>query len=276
MKNDLILFLGQSNMVGQAERLAESEPVPGALEYRFLTDELVPLRDPAGEDLGRGMRPVAPYAEGVPFWEWTDSVLLEGAWARRTTLLPSFARAYIRASGRGVVAVHAAKGCTRAEHWLPGTEGYGAVVTKARAAVRKAGGGGVYAVWLQGESDMLARTAPEDYIDRVLKIKNGLKADLGLCRFGVIRVGRFSSLAPFDGTPPEDRLRADLSIIAAQDSLCERDPDCLMLTSAADGLITGDPRYVNPEAAGHFSALGLQVLGREAGARLGAAVREIG
>ena len=37
-------------MQGQTERLAESSPVPGAMEYRYLTDSLIPLRDPCGED----------------------------------------------------------------------------------------------------------------------------------------------------------------------------------------------------------------------------------
>ena len=53
MKNtDLIIFSGQSNMEGEAERMPEdNSPVEGALEYRFLEDKLVPLRHPAGENI---------------------------------------------------------------------------------------------------------------------------------------------------------------------------------------------------------------------------------
>jgi hypothetical protein len=44
-----MIFGGQSNMMGQCERLSESEIVAGALEYRYLTDSLKPLSNPVGE-----------------------------------------------------------------------------------------------------------------------------------------------------------------------------------------------------------------------------------
>ncbi len=274
MATDLILFLGQSNMVGQTERLAESEAVPGASEYRYLTDELIPLRDPAGEDVGHGMLPVRPLSRQPSFGQWLEDTVLHGAVEGHTTLIPSFARGYIEATGHEIIAVPAAKGSTTAADWQPGTEGCAAVIKKARAAVKRAGRvDNVYAVWLQGESDMLIRTDPDVYIERVIRLKDVLKAELGLSRFGVIRVGRFFSLGPFNDIPAEERLRADMAIIRAQDAMCERDADLLMLTRAADALITGDPRYVNPGATGHFSATGLQLLGREAGLSLGSAVR---
>ena len=126
-------------------------------------------------------------------------------------------------------------------------------------------------MWLQGESDMPAKTDAETYMRQVTTIKNALKKDLGLARFGIIRVGRFSSLAPRSDVPLEDRVRADEAIMAAQDALCERDGDFLMLTRLADDLITGDGEYVNPNATGHFSALGLETLGQAASRALGVA-----
>ena len=48
---DVIIFGGQSNMQGQSERLSENVPVKSALEYRLLTDSLVPLSNPVGEDI---------------------------------------------------------------------------------------------------------------------------------------------------------------------------------------------------------------------------------
>ena len=49
---DIIIFGGQSNMQGQTEGLPqENEPVAGALEYRYLTDECIPLQHPVGEDV---------------------------------------------------------------------------------------------------------------------------------------------------------------------------------------------------------------------------------
>ena len=50
---DMIIFSGQSNMQGQTESTAtvNSTPVDNALEYRFLTDELIPLACPVGENI---------------------------------------------------------------------------------------------------------------------------------------------------------------------------------------------------------------------------------
>ena len=118
---------------------------------------------------------------------------------------------------------------------------------------------------------MPAKTDAATYMRQVTTIKNALKKDLGLARFGIIRVGRFSSLAPRSDVPLEDRVRADEAIMAAQDALCERDGDFLMLTRLADDLITGDGEYVNPNVMGHFSALGLETLGQAAGRALGLA-----
>ena len=228
------------------------------------------MRDPVGEDLGTDLGAVEPYSEKFDFAQWTQSVVFEASWEGKTSLIPSFVRAYIAETGREVVAVPAAKGCTRAEDWLPGTAGYGAIVKKTRAAMKKSGEiGDVFAVWLQGESDMIARTEPEVYADRVAHIKDGLKKDLGIACFGIIRVGRFTSVAVRDAALYKELLRADMGIIAAQDGLCRRDGDFVMLTAIADELITGEKKYVNPNIAGHFSALGLQTLGAAAGKALG-------
>ena len=44
MKTDILIFAGRSNMQGQTEALPfPNKPVADALEYRHLTDSLVPL-----------------------------------------------------------------------------------------------------------------------------------------------------------------------------------------------------------------------------------------
>ena len=40
---DVIIFSGQSNMQGQSECLTENDVVNDAYEYKWLTDELLPL-----------------------------------------------------------------------------------------------------------------------------------------------------------------------------------------------------------------------------------------
>ena len=71
----------------------------------------------------------------------------------------------------------------------------------------------------------------------------------------MIRVGRFTN---------DER---DLQIIEAQDEVCKTDPTFLMLTDEATEM-NKVPEYMNPFAAGHFSAKGLHKLGADAASAL--------
>lgn len=42
-------------MQGQSERLSENDVVNGAYEYKWLTDELLPLQNPVGENITYSM-----------------------------------------------------------------------------------------------------------------------------------------------------------------------------------------------------------------------------
>ena len=75
---DVILFAGQSNMQGQTESCPDMSPVEHALEYRFLTNTLVPLRHPVGENIGDLLR-AAAYGNG--------------------SLVPAFCKAYVQKTG---------------------------------------------------------------------------------------------------------------------------------------------------------------------------------
>lgn len=57
---DILLFGGQSNMQGQTERLSENAVVPGAYEYRLLTDTVIPLQNPVGEHIRTDRTPGYP------------------------------------------------------------------------------------------------------------------------------------------------------------------------------------------------------------------------
>ncbi len=257
---DVILFAGQSNMQGQSEALADDAPVPSAYEYKWLSDRLVPLRDPAGEDIAYDGRPGFPF-ENKRAAEWHRSTVLAGAAYGHSTLIPPFCRAYTGLTGRPVIAVPVAKGATQAADWLPGTPGYEFLVKKAAGACRRTaerfGVGRVCAVWLQGESDAIASVSEEVYRERLAALGAALRADVGLARFGIIRVGNFTNDA------------RDGAIQRAQDAICEADPLFLMLTRRATDL-NAAPECMNPHAAGHFSALGLSLLGEEAAVRLAA------
>ena len=262
MKKDIILFLGQSNMQGQTERLSESEPVENATEYKFLTDRLVPLKNPAGEAITKDLKEGFNLESMDRLGEWLSLHALGRSSHGNTNMLPEFCRAYIKESGHSVVAVHAAKGSTKIDFWSPNTDGYNAVVQKALGAIKKVGKeniSGVYCVWLQGESDALSSTDTDEYLKRLIEIKNGLKRDVGLKKFGIIKVGAFAC----DGR--------DEAIFKAQERACDIDEDFIMLTRITKKLLA-DEKFLNPNAFGHYGSYGQEVLGRSAGKNLALAL----
>lgn len=259
---DVIIFGGQSNMQGQSERLSEYETVPGAYEYLFLDDCLRPLRNPVGENVcfdgSRGW-PLIDDAD-IPAWLKTHG--LGSACYGHTNLVPEFCRAYIAETARSVIAVHAARGSTIIKEWLPGSVYYGLLRDKILGALNRAKAeeisiGRIYFVWLQGESDAIEGRSREEYASLLKLLGSTLKGEFSVERFGIIRVGRFTND------------RRDGEIMAAQDELCETcADDFLMLTKIAADLYD-QPQYMHPDIGGHFSAAGLELLGKEAGTALG-------
>lgn len=263
MKNcDVILFMGQSNMQGQTEKMTEhNEPVEGALEYRYLTDSLIPLQNPVGESVTydgvestfRSKNYKSTVEEHVA---WSKITAIAASHYGYTNMVPSFCRAYAAESGHFVIAVHVAKGSTVVADWLPDGGGYAILKKKVLAALEKVRADfvidGVYAAWLQGESDAVSSTSKEDYMVRLTTIKDQLKADFGLSRFGIIKVGAFAN---------DER---DEVIFDAQETLCQTDKDFVMLTRIANE-INGDPNYMNPLARGHYNSDAQELIGATAG-----------
>ena len=259
MKADILIFAGQSNMQGQSETLSEQEIVARTWEYRFLTDTLVPLQNPVGENIRSDGSEGTPSTQTTDLSEWLRENTLGAAWCSCTNMVPSFCRAYNKKTGKQIVAVHAAKGSTRVGDWLPGTDGYRMLRNKSLAAIAKTdavyGVDHVFVVWLQGESDAMAGCSKEEYMIRLKQLKEALKQEIGMTRFCVIRVGRFTN---------DER---DLAVMDAQSELCREDADFVMLTEQA-AFLCEDPRNMNPFVGGHFSASGLEQLGGIAGAAL--------
>ncbi len=259
-RTDIIIFGGQSNMQGQSERLSENAAVPGAREYRYLEDALVPLRNPVGENICTDGSAGDAVTLQTDIPTWLARHALGASSYGNTNLVPAFCRAYTEKSGRQVIAVHAAKGSTTISQWLPGSDGYGMLKMKARAAIdcAKREGvaiGGVYFVWLQGESDAIVATPRQAYRERLRALADALHTEVGVDIFGIIRVGRFVGDARDD------------EIIAAQDEACALYSDVWMLTELATTLNT-QPDYMNPTVAGHYSAAGLETLGAAGGVTL--------
>lgn len=158
-----IIFSGQSNMQGQSECLSENEVVKNAYEYKFLTDELVPLKNPVGENITYSMSAGYGLNAETDISAWIKDHALGASCFGNTNLVPSFCRTYIELTKRQVVAIHAAKGSTKISEWLPGTPIYNALIEKVCAVIKKEKLSRISFVWLQGESDAIAGTAKEDY-----------------------------------------------------------------------------------------------------------------
>ncbi len=239
-------------MQGQSEKMLDGSVVPRAFEYKYARDLLVPLRDPFGEDLRYDGTEGVAYGDGTED-AWHDAHVFGGAAYGHSTLAAEFCRVYTKLTGRNVVAVGAAKGAVTIEYFTRGNDGFDFLVRKTLAAKKRAAdpSGAVYLVWLQGESDAIESTGKDEYVDRIGRLSRDLKAEIGLTKFCIIRVGRFTN----DGRDDE--------IIAAQDEICESDPFFLMLTDEATEL-NGIPEYMNPFVPGHFSAEGLRKLGADA------------
>lgn len=250
---DILIFGGQSNMQGQTGALPEhNEPVSGAQEYLCLTDTLIPLSHPVGEDIGNG--------------------LLLGADQGHGSLLPDFCRAYCRVSGHPAVAIHAARGGTTLSQWVLGTERYEAALKKILGGIRKCrelgSVGKIYYIWLQGESDAIERTSSEEYEQMLTAYKNDLKRDVGIDRFCIIEVGYFCGTVTWirDRTR-EEGAACDEAIMVAQERLPESDPDFVLLTDICKKL-SRDPSCINPHAQGHYNNSAMTRIGTEAGAAL--------
>lgn len=264
---DVLIFSGQSNMQGQSEALTDTDPVEGALEYRFLENSLIPLKNPVGEDITTDGAAGDKSNEDTDLSGWLRRHALGAAWCGCDNMVPAFCRAYIKECGRSVVAVHAAKGSTEIADWLPGTDCYRMLIRKTRAAMQKTASvsmiENVFFIWLQGESDAIEGRSAERYKKSIRELAKALKDDINIDKFAVIRVGRFTEDA------------RDIAIMNAQNDVCRDDPQFLMLTEAAAEMC-GNPRFMNPHVGGHFSAEGFAVIGDTAGKALGQYVCESG
>ena len=239
---DLLIFSGQSNMQGQTESLPPCHVVKRAFEYRFQTDSRIPLQHPVGEDFGD---------------------LLLGAHEGHGSLVPDFCEAYVKNTGREVLAVHAAKGATTIAQWLSPSERYQMLVKKCRAAISSVNDvGKIFFIWLQGESDAIEGTSSAVYCRRLKTFRADLVRDLHIDGFFLIRVGKFT------------RDERDLEILCAQEELCQTD-EFVMLTRCTGWMTEHVEQYMNPFAEGHYNNAAMSVIGRRAGEQLACYARGI-
>ena len=141
-------------MQGQSEALTNAEIVPDSYEYRYLTNKIIPLKNPVGEDITYNKTQGYRFDNETNQQEWLDSHVTGSSCYGYTNLVPEFCRAYTKISGKQVLAVHIAKGSTVIGDWIPGTAGYQIIVEKSLAAITsvksKEDVNCVCFIWLQG------------------------------------------------------------------------------------------------------------------------------
>ena len=245
---DVLIFGGQSNMCGTTSEFPKDIfELADCYEYKFSENKLIPLKHPCGENIGEE---------------------LESATDANGCLIPSFVRAYKLTRNSKVVAVHAAKGRTMLCHWKQGTKRYDVAKNKILAAIEKANEyekiEHIYYIWLQGESDATHKTSIDDYYNDLIAYKNHLKKDIGIEKFGIIKVGYFSKEDEFD-----------YAIQQAQEECAKDDSDFLILTRVCE-FLSKNQYYMNPLRNGHYDNDALNIIGSCAGECLGRyAINEI-
>lgn len=260
---DIIIFSGQSNMQGESERLSSTEIINGAYEYRYLTDTAVPLQNPVGEDITYEGTCGFPFTHETVQRTWLETHAVGSACFGHTNLVPSFCDTYCRKTKRSVLAVHAAKGSSAMDKWMPGKPQYEILIKKSQAAIRYAEAHGgverIFFVWLQGESDAIQAKTKQYYKESITTLFDALSNTLGIERFAIIRVGHFCG---------DSR---DKEITDAQDEICREHNGFIMLTTITEQL-ESRADCMHPNIQGHFSAKGLELLGEAAGEALAAYV----
>lgn len=194
---DILLFGGQSNMQGQSEALTDTRPVEHSYEYRFLSDSMVPLKNPVGEDITYNKTAGKAVTEKTDLGVWLKEHVAGSSCYGNTNLVPAFCKAYTKWTQTDALAVHTAKGSTQIADWVPGTPGYSMILEKGKAAVLKAETQytvrHIFFVWLQGESDAIAGTPKSLYKEKIASLAAALEKDLSIEKFGIIRVGQFTN-----------------------------------------------------------------------------------
>ena len=251
---DLIIFSGQSNMQGETNKPPESnKPIIGGEEYRYASNSFRLLMHPVGENLDKEGRIFEPDYADLPLLLQKSSLL--APYKNYGNMVPYFCDEYIKMTGRNVVAVHAARGSSNIDYWLSPNIGYRSLVKKTKAALELVDPKRVFLIWLQGESDAIRGLSKAEYKEKLIRLNELLKRDIGIEKFCNILVGRFV----YDSR--------DFEIINAQKEVCRENADFLMLTEATEYL-TEDKEYMNPIVAGHYNIKGLELIGREAGKTL--------
>ena len=243
---DVVLFTGQSNMVGrETEQYAVQISTGQAYEYKYGSDGLVAVANPVGEDIGAMAEP-----------------------SSGSSIVPEFCEEYVNTTKRKIVAVHVAKGGEKISSFVPPATGsenlytdilmkYGACLTYLTESENFIVGKKFY-IMFQGESDSLATdtntTTPKaTYKAQYMQFHNSLKTEYGMEFGALIQTGRNTNIS-YDGI---------ISIAQAKFELAFEENDIIMLNQAPMTYFHSESSQYMLTDNIHYNSAGLQKIAQD-------------
>ena len=234
---DLVIFAGQSNMSGRG---GDAKTAPGVAKD-------------TGYEFRIGTCPTGMYPVTEPFGVYSNGYLCDLPALRGGSLASAFMNAYYKGCGVPVLGFSAARGGSSISYWqtapvqaelLQKYDTINAWCTANHIFIRKK-----YVVWLQGETDGVARVDKNTYKAGLSRVFAPLFAK-GLNQVFVIPIGQYAGLP---GTYDQ--------VIAAQIELCASDPH---FSLGSDALRSLPPTYLTDGC--HYNQAALNLVGTQSGA----------
>lgn len=242
---DLIIFAGQSNMMGHGEAaMAPKVPDGVAYEYKTVTDKrrLNPLKEPFGYKQDSGNLVNGKYCTG--------------------SMVSAFCNAYFKQTNTPVVCVGATKVGSGCIGWS--TFFYKDVQKRIKQSVKFLHKKGIkinhcYLVWMQGENDVCAGTDKKTYVTAIGGMLQNMVKKTEVEQVLLIQTGKivFNIGAKELADPTE--------ILAAQKRICQKYSGVTLISSKATTL---EAEYYRNDFL-HINQTGLNLIGKEAGKNAG-------
>lgn len=173
---DVILFTGQSNMVGRETSQYASDLEGISFEYRYNDDKLITTANPVGENFGAVEK------------------------SSGSSIVPKFCEDYYEQTGRKTVAVHVARGGRAISYFAQTGAIYPDIIDKYSACIDYLEAdenfeiGRKFYIMFQGESDTEA-LSKQTYKDTYMNFHNGVKNALGFDFGALIQTGRNTNIS---------------------------------------------------------------------------------
>ncbi len=242
---DLILFTGQSNMVGFAQDVYEVEIPEGyAYEYKMASNKLVEVKNPVGED-----------------YEFSQK-------SGGSSIVPAFVANYVAKTNRRVIVIHLAKGSSAVSQWDVGAPIRRGIIQKTNACwdyiiENELEINRQFYVYYQGCADVGQKTTLQAYKTTYMAFHNSMK-DLGY-DFGALMQTGYSVDVKASST------LAQIDAIAqAKNELAAENDDIIMgcQSSFYYGFIS--KTHVGPQDTIHLNAEALQIVGEDCSTNIAA------